>query len=361
MLHAKTAGGSQTKGEVMVPEVAVILPCRAADHLLGPQLQALARQQGAPSYKVILSDNGRNRDLAGLARRLAPELHVRIVDATQRAGTGFARNVGIVHAHSEKLLFCDADDVVGPTWVRDGAAMLDEVEAFCGGAVPFTAEELDASVDDVWAALARRMTAYVERSLADLVQGYPILLGCSFGMRRAFAYDLGGFDRAYGSQAEDNDLAFRIQETLGSMPVAPHVAVAYRVRPRNEASLRRSFRSGAMHARLCAQHDAWAVSPAYAGRWVLRPLREGLLMRHPVRPRRESLARLVGMSLGRVLYTNARPPKRLLGADESLEPEPVSTLRMAIDAPSTGPSPVSSSRPTPIDEAQRVRSPRLTA
>lgn len=103
---------------------------------------------------------------------------------------------------------------------------------------------------------------------------YPVLLGCSFGVRRSFALELGGFDETFGSQAEDNDLALRAQRRLGALQRTGHVAVAYRVRPPPEASLRRAVGAGSNHARLCAVHDAWGLSPSCQGRWVLRPLRE---------------------------------------------------------------------------------------
>lgn len=302
-------------------EVSVIIPVRGASASLAVQLSALAAQLDAPPFVVVLVDNGRNGDLQALARTHATHLAVTVVDATRQAGTAFARNRGIERATTEKLLFCDADDVVGPTWVRDGAAALDAHPMFSGGAVPFTSDELDRAIGDVWATLGARLPRYLAQhdQVTPMPQGtYPVLLGCSFGVRRSFALELGGFDETFGSQAEDNDLAFRAQRRLGALPRAGHVAVAYRVRPPREASLRRAVGAGFNHARLCAVHDAWGLSPSYQGRWVLRPLREAARGHGILGPRADAVGRLFGLVVGRVWF---RSHRRRRPAPSALVPE----------------------------------------
>ncbi|WP_197418877.1 glycosyltransferase family A protein [Dermacoccus sp. CCH2-D9] len=121
------------------------------------QLNVLA----APPIVRVLVDNGRNVDLRALAGVHAPHLAVTVVDATRQAGTAFARNRGIERATTERLLFCDADDVVGPTWVRDGAMALDAHPMFSGGELPFTSDELDRALRDAWATLAGWLPRYL--------------------------------------------------------------------------------------------------------------------------------------------------------------------------------------------------------
>lgn len=171
-------------------EVSVIIPVRGASASLAVQLSVLAVQLDAPPFVLVLVDNGRNGDLRALVRAHAPHLAVTVVDATRQAGTAFARNRGIERATTETLLFCDADDVVGPTCVRGGAMAVDAHPMFSGGEVPFTSDELDRALRDVWA----RLAGWLPRSLAQpdpvtpMLQGtYPVLLGCSFGVRRSFA------------------------------------------------------------------------------------------------------------------------------------------------------------------------------
>ena len=288
-------------------EVSVIIPMFAAARVVAPQLAALAAQRDAPPFVVVLADNGRNGDLRESVRAHAAGLEVVVVDATGARGTAFARNLGIEHAPSEKLLFCDADDVVGPTWVRDGARALEIHPVFSGGAVPFTAAELAAPTHEVWALLEQRIPEYVVDAVAMPAGTYPILLGCSFGMTRAFAREIGGFDVTFGSQCEDNDLAFRVQRVHGSLPRAGHVAVAYRIRPADEASMRRALSAGFRHAGLCARHDAWGLSPSFKGRWVARPIKEIVTGRGILGPRADAAGRLAGLIAGRVWFHALAP------------------------------------------------------
>lgn len=294
------------------PAVSVIIPCRAADDFIGMQLRALAAQVEAPLFEVVLVDNGRNENLAKIAA-LSPYPAVRIVAAHEEAGTGFARNVGIAQAAGELLLFCDADDVVTPTWVRDGAHQLQEWPAFSGGAVPFDASIFRKTLPEVWNELHSRIEPVVIPLPPFGVGDYPILLGCSFGMTRDVALQVGGFDRSFGTQAEDNDLGFRLRELLGFVPAARHIAVAYRTRAPREATFKRGYDAGMKHAMLCARHSAWTVSPSYQGKWVLRGCKEvAVRIAHGQRPW-DSLGRHLGTMIGRVRFRRNPSPAQRLG------------------------------------------------
>lgn len=251
------------------PAVSVIIPCFRACGFLGLQLESLAHQEQAPPFEVVLVDNGENEQLEHLAR-LWPQLDTRIVDATAQRGAGYARNVGMISARADFLMFCDADDVVMPNWVRLGYDQLQRTDVFSGGAVPVAEEAFERG----WAAVVRSVKVRPQR--ADLPwsgsPNYPILMGGSFGIRRDLALGLGGFDLSFGSAAEDNDLAHRIAATGRKLPDASHVCIAYRIRGLS-ASFRRGFRAGVSHALLAARHNLWRTSPAYAGRWPLRPVR----------------------------------------------------------------------------------------
>ncbi|QXT62962.1 glycosyltransferase family 2 protein [Tessaracoccus palaemonis] len=288
----------------------VIIPCHGADEFLPLQLEALARQDGAPPFEVLLVDNGANEDLPGLADRWRVQLpNVRIIDATARRGTGYARNVGIGAARAPLLLFCDCDDVVMPEWVRLGVLQLGRHPVFSGGAVPVT----DELCRQGWKAAVDHVGPHEDVPDGLPLSGtstYPILMGCSFGITAELARRLGGFDLSFGSQGEDNDLAFRIVASGLTLPDAGPVCIAYRCRIRPD-SFRRGMSIARSHALLCARHHAWASSPAYQGHWLLRPLRTVALIATGRRPPRwrEDLGRQVGLILGRVRFVLLGAPR----------------------------------------------------
>lgn len=99
--------------------VSVVVPSYNSGREILDQLAALETQDYAGEYEVIVADNGSASRRAGGASRWARSCaNVRLVDARARRGPGAARNVGVRAARGDFLAFCDADDVVSPSWLR---------------------------------------------------------------------------------------------------------------------------------------------------------------------------------------------------------------------------------------------------
>ncbi|MDP3848890.1 MAG: glycosyltransferase family A protein [Luteolibacter sp.] len=99
-------------------KLSVIIPFHNAASTLGLQLDALARQQWSQPWEIILADNGskdNSREVIESYREKLP--NIRIVDASERPGAAFARNMGIKAAQGEVMALCDADDEVGDGWL----------------------------------------------------------------------------------------------------------------------------------------------------------------------------------------------------------------------------------------------------
>ena len=117
------------------PVASVVLPAHNAAATIGQQLEALADQEGAPSFETIVVANRCTDDTTTIAKSFSsrlPDLSVLI--AGDLASASYARNVGAAHARGNVVLFCDADDEVQPDWV---AAMTEalEVHDVVGGAI----------------------------------------------------------------------------------------------------------------------------------------------------------------------------------------------------------------------------------
>lgn len=98
--------------------IAVIIPALTAAETLPHQLEALANQEGADPFEVLVCDNGSTDGTPDLVPTWADRLNLRLVDASAVKGAAHARNCGALATTAEKLLFCDADDYVSPNWVR---------------------------------------------------------------------------------------------------------------------------------------------------------------------------------------------------------------------------------------------------
>ena len=110
----------------------VIIPVLNGAATIGAQLDALAAQT-AMDFELIIADNGSNDGTYDVVARSADRFErVEFVYAADVAGAAAARNIGASAAAGEILLFCDADDLVGPEWVAAHRATLASAAASTG-------------------------------------------------------------------------------------------------------------------------------------------------------------------------------------------------------------------------------------
>lgn len=95
-----------------VPDVSVVIPHLNQPEFLGRCLDALDAQVGAPSFEVIVVDNG---------SRSLPEAvcaaHGAFLLSEAEPGPGPARNRGVREARAAVLAFIDADCIADPGWL----------------------------------------------------------------------------------------------------------------------------------------------------------------------------------------------------------------------------------------------------
>lgn len=206
----------------VTPELSVVIPVYNGAKWLPAQLKAVSSAAtGGIRLEVIVVDN-RSTDGSGeLARRWGEDAGVdlRVVDAFDRAGEPYARNVGIAAARSDKIAFCDADDVVGTGWIRAMASQLEDNDYVTG---PVDCGMLN----DPWVAATREASMATS---APTVHGIPFANGCNMGFRRSLLDRLGGFDETFLIGC-DIEIAIRAWRANVQLAWAPEAIVHYRLR-----------------------------------------------------------------------------------------------------------------------------------
>lgn len=244
------------------------------DHI-DEQLTALAAQDYTGAFEVIVSDNGSTDGLAEfIANHPATEaLSLQLVDASDAAGGGYARNVGVAASAGDFIAFCDADDRVHPNWLT---------------AIISAAENSDAVGGVVETASINSTEVATWRSFSETQFGsddfLPYGITCTFGIWRSAFDAIDGFDLRYVSSGEDIDLSWRLQLAGMTLAHAPDAVVAYRLRDTYRETWNQTRAYGIATAQLYSrfrEHGQNRTTPRVLAATLL-----ALLLFNPLVPRR---------------------------------------------------------------------------
>lgn len=253
-------------------DFSVIIPCFNAAETIGTQLEALLGQCPTYQWEIIVSDNGSSDGTAAVLKRYRERLpNLCVVDASDRRGPSHARNVGARAATGELLLFCDADDEVGPGWI---AAMTQALSKY-----DFVASCLDTERLSSPRALAI-MGNWRQRDGLIVYKYVPFLPygdTSGLGVKRAVHEAVGGFDEDLMA-CEDCDYCWRIQLAGTILHFVPDALLYSRHKDPRSGAYRQAWCWGQYHALLIKKFRTLGMPKA--------PLSIGLklwwrLLRHP--------------------------------------------------------------------------------
>ena len=243
-------------------DVTVVLPVKNGGAFIAEQLTALCGQQTDVVWGLLVVDNGSSDDTLGIVKSFQEKFSVpvRILDASDARGLSEVRNAGVGASEADKILMCDADDVVDRLWVDRLGSALDDFHIVAGS----IDHEL---LND--GALRYRGRGHAARR-PPVNQGFlPFAPGANFGFRRSLFERLLGFDRTIGA-AEDVDFSWRAQIAGYELGFEPNAIVHYRFHSNASAVFRQAFGYGRADARLQRKFSALGV----AKRGVSRSVRQ---------------------------------------------------------------------------------------
>lgn len=147
----------------------VIVPARDAEATLPRTLAALADQEGAPSFEVLVADDGSSDGTAAIA---------------ERAGARVVRghpNAAVAAASGALLAFCGADRRPSPGWLAAGTRALADAELVQGQVLPDPSAETGPFASPVSVTEETGMydagNLFVSRALLDRLGGFQVAPG----------------------------------------------------------------------------------------------------------------------------------------------------------------------------------------
>ncbi|MDQ1431928.1 MAG: hypothetical protein QOF40_2530 [Actinomycetota bacterium] len=267
--------------------VSVVLCVRNGVETLARQLGALSEQDFGEPWEVVLVDNGSTDGTATLACAWVSRMPwLRIVDEPD-PGLNRARNRGVAVARAERLLCCDADDEVGPGWVRAMVSALERVD-IVGGALEPSREVLQSG----------EWFECPQTTALPVLLGQPYAVGANLGFARQAFDAIGGFDEAFDTGADEVDFCLRACRAGCTIGFAPDARARYAIKDRASALMRQRYGYGRGYQRLLAKYHrrGWVDRPR-TERWRDVAMHAGSLVRTARRmlrdeTRLEYLARL---------------------------------------------------------------------
>lgn len=262
------------------PQASVIIPTLNSAPALAIQLDSLLRQDYEGAFEILVIDNGSTDETRELLEDYYPrfafrQVNLRYFISDRERNVCYARNVGIRYANSEKLLFCDADDMLSNNWVSQGIESLAERQVVSGSGIYF----LEDTFKNFWALGKAYETIHPATETETYTpvnadRAIPILMGGSFAARRS-ALISRGFDVNAPWGSEDNELALHLREHGIETENFSGMRIAYRGRnPKAKSRRKAEFKSARAQVWLARKYRLTSQLPATRrGAWLLNPLR----------------------------------------------------------------------------------------
>lgn len=257
MTTAKRATGSAEVART--PNlVTVAIPVRNGADVIAEQLQALAAQDYAGDWELLIIDNGSTDATVAVVESARSDFPALRVVSEPRPGIGPARNRALAEARGDLLAICDADDVVQQGWLRAMVASAAS-HALVGGRC--RAELISSPMVVSW-----RGELPADR-LPRAIDAQPFAPGGNCAVWVDVARAVGGWDEDFVAGADDVDFSWRIARAGRSIGFAPDAVLAYRYRDGLRALVRQFFRYGITEVPLHRRHLDWGLK-----RYTLRDL-----------------------------------------------------------------------------------------
>ena len=205
---------------------------------------ALADQVDAPTFEVVVVDNGSSDATAEIASSYFQERLRGTVVPESKPGLNVARNAGVSKASSDFILICDGDDTVTEGWVAAFHRSRDRADAL-GGSFDMDALN-DERTREIWATGGIHLPDGIRYDFMPSPYGG----NCAFD-RRVWV-EVGGFDETMTRGGDDFEFFWRAQLAGFSVGFVPEAVLNYRMRPEFASLWTRQFRFG------CGSVDLWA-------------------------------------------------------------------------------------------------------
>jgi len=204
-------------GQIFEMNTTVIVTSYRRRDALNLVLQSLANQTEMPE-EVIVADDGSGPDVRSLIDHWSERLPLAFIwQADRKFRAARARNLAVVKAKGDHLIFIDGDCVLPPDFVKTHRRLITDRKMVSGGRFLINSQDTKAVVSSgiVDENLCFRDIKFLKLPLGflrDLTPGsWRQARTCNLGVMKPDFMNVGGFDELYqGWGREDSDLVVRM-------------------------------------------------------------------------------------------------------------------------------------------------------
>lgn len=232
-----------------IMSISVAVPCYNGAAYVGAVIESLL-DQTHPAGEILVIDDGSTDDSVAIVRRYP----VRLIQHAGNKGLAHARNTALAEATGDILIFVDVDALASPQLIATLLSGYDRPEvAGVGG------QGIEANIQTL---ADRWRQAHAVQGHGARARDVEHLFGLCMSYRVAALRQVGGFDPAFRTNAEDVDVGLRLNAAGYCLRYLPQAQV-YHQRQDSEESLLR-----AMSAWYAAGYRAKRLNRARPGRFL---------------------------------------------------------------------------------------------
>ena len=183
------------------PYISVVIPAYSDPHGLNRVLAALTRQQFAPSFEILVMDDGSPVSLEPVTQPYRQVLNIRYLRLTN-GGPARARNTGARAAEGEWVAFTDHDCEPAPDWL---AQLVREGER--SGPVLLGGSRVTGLPENDWSVAHDMLCVFASGWCSDL--STPYFSTGNLAVPRMRFLQTGGFDERFQYAQEDREFCAR--------------------------------------------------------------------------------------------------------------------------------------------------------
>ena len=222
-----------------MPTVSVIIPCYNQGEYLHEAVESV-RSQSLKNLEIIIVNDGSDDETTPQICTALEGPGVKVLN-TANQGLAAARNYGIAESKGQYILPLDADDKIGPNYIKEAATILNEEPDI---AIVYCKAQLFGAVNTPW--------LLPEYSLEEMLKNNVIF--CSALYRRSDWELVGGYDSGMIYGWEDYDFWLSLIEKGRKVLQLPEVHFFYRIDPGSMVRTKERWQKIEMFKRIYQRH-----------------------------------------------------------------------------------------------------------